>query len=472
MVFNSFQFLLFFIVVTTLYYVVNLKWQWLFLLLASCYFYAFFIPVYLLVLFAIIAIDYFAGIFIEKADGKKRKFFLAISLATNLGVLATFKYYNFFIDTLNSFLGIWHLTITPFPFWHILLPIGLSFHTFQAMSYTIEVYKGNQKPEKHVGIYALYVMFYPQLVAGPIERPQQMLHQFYERHLPDYEGIGNGLKTILWGFFMKVVVADRLAIYVDYVYTNVEIHGRLALITASFLYSFQIYGDFAGYSLIAIGAARTMGFNLSANFKQPFLADSLANFWGRWHITLSQWFRDYVYITLGGNRVSRTKYIFNIFIVFIISGLWHGANWTFLVWGLLHGIFMVLEYLLMNKFKKKKNSTHWVGYVYTFAIVTLCFIFFRASNVAEGFYVIKRIFFGGIPWLVGKDFDERTLLVYSAIGIVCVLVADIKREYFSKKKLLFYHNNTVVRMLSCVLLALVILLFGVFDGGQFIYFQF
>src|SRR6201996_6504374 len=262
MLFNSFPFLLFFLVVTPLYDITGARWRWLLLLLASCYFYAAFIPVYLFLLFGIILIDYIAGRMIETAAGVRRKAFLLLSFAANLGALGVFKYYNFFVDNFAHSL----------PYWHLLLPLGLSFHTFQAMSYTIEIYRGKQKAETHLGIYALYVMFYPQLVAGPIERPQQLLPQFDQHHIPDYGAIAEGLKEMLFGFFIKTVVADRLAIYVDYVYEHPGLHSRLALLLAVFFFAFQIYCDFAGYSLIAIGTARTMGFTLVTNFRTPLLS--------------------------------------------------------------------------------------------------------------------------------------------------------------------------------------------------------
>ena len=471
MLFNSFQFLLFFLVVTFLYYIINFKWQWLLLLLASCYFYAAFIPAYILVLFAIILIDYTAGRFIEKSIGKQRKLFLVISIVANLSALAIFKYHNFFVDNVNEVLNILNVPIKPFPIWHIVLPIGLSFHTFQAMSYTIEVYKGNQKAEKHFGIYALYVMFYPQLVAGPIERPQQLLHQFYEKHPADYEGIADGLKKMLWGFFMKTVVADRLAIYVDYVYAHVGLHSRLALLTATFFYSFQIYCDFAGYSLIAIGAAKTMGFQLTENFRQPYLASSVGAFWNRWHITLSRWFRDYLYIPLGGDRVGTLRYVFNIFVIFLLSGLWHGANWTFIIWGILHGLLIITEFFLSKTILRKRNLNI-ASLLYSFITVSLCWVFFRAINLQDAFTVIHRIFSPNTAWLITGEFEERSLLLYSLFGIICVLAVDIKKEFFSETRLLLNHKNISVRLATCIILIIIILSVGVFDGGQFIYFQF
>jgi alginate O-acetyltransferase complex protein AlgI len=479
MLFNSFQFLLFFILVTPLYYLTGFKWRWLLLLLASCYFYASFIPAYLLILFTIIIIDYTAGRFIENAGGNRRKFFLIVSIVANLGVLGIFKYYNFFIDNVNELLALLGIRTTPFPLWHLALPIGLSFHTFQAMSYTIEVYRGNQKAEKHPGIYALYVMFYPQLVAGPIERPQQLLPQFYERRRPDYEGISEGLKTMLWGFFMKVVVADRLAIYVDFAYTHPELHSRLALLMAAFFYSFQIYCDFAGYSLIALGSARTMGFQLMKNFNAPFLARSVTEFWRRWHISLYSWFNDYLFIPIVINRRTWGQWsvIYGLFITFFLSGLWHGAAWTFVIMGLLQAFAISIEFLTAKWKTRLENKIVRViaalaRRLITFSFISFAFIFFRSPNLHEAFSVIHRITSPGTPWKIAAEFESRTLLLYSFFGIACVIMSDVKKEFFSNTRLLLYDKKAGVRLTSCIALVIIILLLGVFDGGQFIYFQF
>jgi len=466
MLFNSFGFLIFFVVVTLLYYVTNASWRWLLLLLASCYFYMSLIPAYILVLFSIIIIDYAAAICMEKMADKK-KFFLLLSIMVNLTVLAVFKYYNFFAENVNALLGAWQLKVAPLPFWYIILPIGLSFHTFQAMSYTIEVYRGNYRAEKHFGIYALYVMFYPQLVAGPIERPAQLLPQFYKKHAVDYDLIAQGLKMMLWGFFMKVVMADRLAIFVDYVFARAEWHSRSALLLAGFFYPFQVYGDFAGYSLIAIGAAKTMGFTLNENFRRPYLSASLTHFWTRWHITLYSWFRDYVYIPLGGNRKGKFRQVFNILLVFALSGLWHGAQWNFVVFGLLQGCIIVLELVF-----KRPPAAKIAGILYTFVVFSVCLIIFRSTTLKGGIVFIRRLFSPATPWLLSGEFEERASLLYSFFAIGCVLAADIINEFFSKNDLLLYHRKTWIRLSACIALVLIILLIGVFDGAQFIYFQF
>jgi len=347
MLFNSFEFLIFFIIVTSLYFSIPHKFRWALLLFASCVFYMFFIPAYILILIFTIVIDYFAGILIENAVGKKRKHFLWLSLAANIGVLAFFKYYNFFNENLTEILSV-SGTKNPIPYLNIILPIGLSFHTFQAMSYTIEVYRNHQKAERHFGIYALYVLFYPQLVAGPIERPQNLLHQFREKHFFEYNRVVDGLKLMAWGLFKKVVIADRLAAMVDVVYDDPSHHFGLQVIIATVFFAFQIYCDFSGYSDMAIGAARIMGFKLMTNFNRPYFSKSISEFWKRWHISLSTWFRDYLYIQLGGNKVVRSRWYFNLFITFVISGLWHGANWTYIIWESLHGAYLIFALVTKN----------------------------------------------------------------------------------------------------------------------------
>ena len=343
MLFNSFQFLLFFPIVSILFFILPHKIRWLMLLSASCFFYMFFKPIYILILFSTIIIDYFVGIFLEKTqDFKKKKTILIFSFIANLGVLAIFKYFNFLnenISSLTIFLGF----SNPIPYLKILLPIGLSFHTFQAMSYTIEVFRGNQKAEKHFGIYALYVMFYPQLVAGPIERPQNMIHQFYEKKYFNYNNAILGLNLIVFGLFKKIVVADRLAVYVNEVYADIGNANTISMFIACIFFSIQIYCDFSGYSDIARGTAKFMGFDLMLNFNRPYLATSVAEFWTRWHISLSTWFRDYVYIPLGGNRNGKLNWYRNLIVVFLLSGLWHGANWTFIIWGALHALFIIFS---------------------------------------------------------------------------------------------------------------------------------
>jgi|KBSSwiStaDraftv2_1062776.scaffolds.fasta_scaffold45776_2 D-alanyl-lipoteichoic acid acyltransferase DltB (MBOAT superfamily) len=437
-----------------------------------------FVPIYILILGFTIIIDYWAGIFLEKTTGKNRKFFLIASLVANIGVLSVFKYYNFFNENLTALLHDIGLK-NPVPALSILLPIGLSFHTFQAMSYTIEVYRGNQKAEKNFGIYALYVMFYPQLVAGPIERPQNLLHQFYENHKFDYERVVNGLKLILWGFFKKLVIADRLALYVGAVYNNPTHHTGLSFIMATIFFAFQIYCDFSGYSDIAIGAAKVMGFKLMTNFNRPYLARNISEFWQRWHISLSTWFKDYLYIPLGGNRVSVPRWYFNLFFVFLISGLWHGANWTFIIWGALNGFYLVFAIVsrgIRNRIaqlvglNKLPRINRTIEVATTFMLVCFAWIFFRANSLADSFLIIKNIF--NLKGPLFFDSADPSSFVFSVFGICMLLMIELKQEYYKGKFSLFNNPHWLIRNLSYAVLIILILLIGVFDGGQFIYFQF
>jgi D-alanyl-lipoteichoic acid acyltransferase DltB (MBOAT superfamily) len=356
-----------------------------------------FIPVYILILFFTIAIDYVAGILIENAEGRKRKFFLAASIVANVGVLAVFKYFNFLSANANAIAEVFHWPYE-FPILGIILPIGLSFHTFQAMSYTIEVYRGRQVAERNLGIYALYVMFFPQLVAGPIERPQNLLRQFYEKHFIEYERVTNGLRKMAMGLFMKVVIADRLARYVNVVYNNPTDFEGLSLVMATFFFAFQIYCDFAGYSLVAIGSAEVMGFRLMRNFDRPYLSKSISEFWSRWHISLSSWFRDYVYIPLGGNRVAKPRWYYNLFITFLLSGLWHGANWTFIIWGTLNGFFLIFSLASRDVRESFNRAIGLVSHprfhavlsvLITFTLTCIAWVFFRAATLDDAMYVLR-----------------------------------------------------------------------------------
>ena len=476
MLFDSFQFLFFFLAVTTLYFVLPFRVRWFLLLISSCYFYMAFVPIYILILIFTIIIDYFAGIFIEGASGAKRKFFLICSLVANIGVLSFFKYYNFLSQNLNFLFHSFGLT-TSVPYLQILLPIGLSFHTFQAMSYTIEVYRGHEAAEKNFGIYSLYVMFYPQLVAGPIERPQNLLHQFRTKYPFDYDRIADGLKMILWGFFKKIVIADRLAIYVNATYNHPQEHTGLTLTLATFFFAFQIYCDFSGYSDIAIGSAKVMGFKLMTNFNRPYFAKNISEFWKRWHISLSTWFRDYLYISLGGNRVAVPRWYFNLFIVFLISGLWHGANWTYVLWGAINGfylVFAIITHQLRSKLDKltglsKNPKLHKAfNIIITFLLSCFAWIFFRANNIDDAFLIIKKVFTFKGPLFI----QNPSMVIYSFTGIFILLFVDMKKEFYKGSFSFFNHQNWWVRNLSYATLVIIILLMGVFDGGQFIYFQF
>lgn len=472
MLFNSFEFLIFYPLVTLIYFLLSQKFRWLWLLAASCYFYMFFKPIYILILAATIVIDYFAGLQLGKLEGKARKWMLILSIVANVGVLVVFKYYNFFAENINSLLSVGGLHLQ-LKYLDILLPIGLSFHTFQAMSYTIEVYRGHQQPEKHFGIYALYVMFYPQLVAGPIERPQNILHQFHIKQSFDADNLTEGLKLMLWGLFKKLFVADRLSVYVGMAYETSGTQTGSTLLMAAFFFAIQIYCDFSGYSDIARGAAKTMGYDLLINFRRPYLATNITDFWRRWHISLSTWFRDYVYFPLGGNKTSNAKWAFNILVVFLLSGIWHGANWTFVVWGLLHAILTIGHKLFSSsnasKAPKQKHFLRQLpSIIFTFILVMFAWIFFRATDVSQAVFIIKKII---TNWHSHLQIKSRDWLAISLLGIAIVLLTDIITEYNLNIKLLG-SRFTAVRLITVSLMIIGILLFGVLHNVSFIYFQF
>ncbi len=492
MLFNSFEFLIFFPVVTIIFFLLPHKWRWLHLLLASCVFYAAFIPAYILILFFTIIIDYIAGIMIEKQTGRRRKSFLIISIVANVGVLAIFKYYNFFIDNTNELLHSLNITTSSLPLLNIILPIGLSFHTFQAMSYTIEVYRGHQKAEKHFGIYALYVMFYPQLVAGPIERPQNIIHQFYEKKKFNYDNVTDGLKLMMWGMFKKVVIADRLVKLTDPVFNDPHSYTPIVLVLAAVFFSIQIFCDFSGYSDIALGSAKVMGFTLMKNFDKPYHSKNISEFWKRWHISLSSWFRDYLYISLGGNKVSVPRWYFNLFFVFLVSGFWHGANWTFIVWGALHGFYLIFA-IVSQKYRNKVNNALGitkVPWLYTgmqilttYCLVTFAWIFFRANSIRDAFYIA-----GKIPAAISDAFSIAfnresvlttigTMPVYSTdliLSFLAILFLEVVHLAQRKRSLLvtLKQKPLIVRWGVYYLFLMLIIFFGVYENRQFIYFQF
>jgi len=476
MVFNSIAFAIYFVVVISLYFAMPFRYRHVFLLAASCYFYMAFIPIYILILVFTITVDYFVGICLESAEGNKRKLLLMASIFANVGVLAVFKYQNFIISNTSSLVHLFggdrNLSLLS-----IVLPIGLSFHTFQALSYIIEVYRGHQKAERNFILYALYVMFFPQLVAGPIERPQNLLPQFHLKHDFRYSEAVDGLRLILWGLFKKVVIADRLALYVDAVYGNPNIHNGTTFIVATIFFAFQIYCDFSGYSDIAIGSAKIMGIRLMDNFRRPYLSKSIAEFWRRWHISLSSWFRDYLYISLGGNRVPIPRWYLNLLIVFLVSGLWHGAKWTFVIWGGLNGIYLVMGILtrdlrenIVKTFRLTRFSVllNVCGTAFTFAIVCFTWVFFRADNVSDAFLIIKKMAFPSGALFVG----QLSILAYSIFGILFLMLIELNQEYSFIKISIFGNRRWYVRQLAYNAMAVLILLVGVFDSGQFIYFQF
>ena len=468
MLFNSIDFIVFLPIVFFLYWIVPSKHyriQNIILLIISYIFYGWwdwrFLGLILLSSFA----DFFIGILLSKNHSENRnKFYLMLSLVINLGVLGFFKYYNFFISSISD-----SFSLLGFPIeigaLNIILPVGISFYTFQTLSYTIDIYKKKLEPTTDIVAFFTFVSFFPQLVAGPIERASHLLPQFNSARKFTSNNISRSFKYILWGFFLKLVVADRAGIYVDAVYNNVDMHGGLTFSMATILFAFQIYGDFSGYSLIAIGVAKMFDFHLMTNFMRPYLSKSVGEFWNRWHISLSTWFRDYLYIPLGGNRVKKSRWLLNLFITFVISGLWHGANWTFIVWGGLNGLYLIYEVLLNRE--KKRNVLN-IGL--TFLLINISWVFFRANNVSEALLILGRIFTQPGDFFIGSG-EDVTALFYSVTSITILLIVEIRAEYFDRyvqeKRFSQY-----IELFKYAVLAFLILYLGVFNKSQFIYFQF
>lgn len=472
MIFNSIEFLIFFSIILIVYFSISFKWRWLLLLGASYSFYAAWRPIYLFLIVYSTVVDYIVGLKIaETEDKSQRKILLAISLISNLGLLFIFKYYNFFSQSIQAIVTTLGVTLE-LPTSDLVLPVGISFYTFQTLSYTFEVYKGNIKPEKNAGIFALFVSFFPQLVAGPIERPQHLLPQFKQQFEFDAQRISSGLRLMLWGMFKKVVIADQLAQHVNSVYNNPEDAFGLAVIFATYGFALQIFCDFSGYSDIAIGAARIMGFDLRLNFKLPYMATSIPDFWRRWHISLSTWFRDYVYIPLGGNRVPAKRMYLNLMIVFVVSGLWHGANWTFVVWGFVHGLMMILSVWTSDTRRsllKRLGISEYprletrLKIFTTFHLVVFAWIFFRANSLSDALTLIRNS-----VQMTSQD-GLVLLLLFVLIFLVCGLEPLQKfrevGDYFQTKP-------TQIRWAFYIVCALLILNFGVTNEIPFIYFQF
>jgi alginate O-acetyltransferase complex protein AlgI len=471
MLFNSVEFLIFFPIVLALFFILPHKFRWSLLLIASCFFYMFFRPVYILILFFTIVIDYYAGILIEQqTDQKKRKLFLVMSLVANIGVLAVFKYFNFLnenITGLGALLGL-HIDI---PYLTILLPVGLSFHTFQAMSYTLEIYRGNYTAERHFGIYALYVMFFPQLVAGPIERPQHMLHQFHEKKIFSYANMVNGLNLIAWGMFKKIVIADRLSEYVNLVYGNANHYTTIPIVIATVFFVFQIYCDFSGYSDIAIGLGKMMGYELMQNFDRPLISKSVSEFWRRWHISLSSWFRDYLFSPIIFSRKNWGIFalVYATFITFILCGLWHGAKWTFVIFGALQGTLISYEIMTSDfrkKLAKKMNKTlhQSICLFLTFCFTCFSMIFFRAETLTQAKIIVMKIF----QFNFAFSWPEITTKLGTLNLMMCLMVIGLLFISYLLPKSMEVRFKTAF-FISITTLTI---LLGTNGKAEFIYFQF
>ncbi len=481
MLFNSLHFLIFFPIVTAVYFSIPHKYRWILLLISSYYFYMSWKAEYVILIIISTLIDYIAGIIIYNSKTQRRKnLFLWLSLLSNLGLLFTFKYFNFFSDSLRTILQQFSIQLDPITL-KVLLPVGISFYTFQTISYTIDVYRGEIKPQKHIGIFALYVSYFPQLVAGPIERAKNLLPQFFEKHYFDYKRVTDGLKLMLWGFFKKVVIADRLAIIVNTIYATPTDYNGIPLILATVFFAFQIYCDFSGYSDIAIGSAQIMGIRLMDNFNRPYFSKSISEFWKRWHISLSSWFKDYLYIPLGGNRVSTSRWYFNLFVTFLVSGLWHGANLTFVIWGALHGFYVIFGVITKTLKDRLLNITKLIQFprliqlsriLSTFVLVNIGWVIFRANNVSDAFYILTHLFkgisFSSKGIIPGLDWTD----LFFVIGIIAFMeFVHLIQEHSSIRQFLD-GKPLLLRWLIYLIIIFLILLFGNFNNTQFIYFQF
>ncbi len=491
MLFNSLAFGIFLPIVFILYWIIPHKYRWIMLLAASCYFYMSWNPKYVLLIFIMSFVTWEAGKLVYAAgDIRKKKLWIVIAIAVCIGILSFFKYFNFASNSFTKLLNLISVPIQPFTL-KLLLPVGISFYTFQSLGYAIDVYRGKIEPEKNFFRYTLFVSFFPQIMAGPIGRADRLMPQLFEDRKFDYDKAVYGLRLMLWGYFKKLIIADLLAKYVDVVFNNVTDYFGLTLIAATVMYTFEIYCDFSGYSDIAIGVAKIFNIDLMTNFSSPYYARSVREFWSRWHISLSTWFRDYVYIPLGGNRCSEKKNAFNIIITFLLSGLWHGAAWNYVVWGGLHGIYQVAENFCHRHLAKKeyrtmkerdiKRSIPWsIGHgLLTFALVSYAWSFFRANSVSDAFYVSTHMFRGIVHvansymmMLNNMGLDTKKFLYIMAYILILMIVDFIamKTDVF----MAFGKLKLPVRWLVYVGLTTFIIVMKLHNGTtqQFIYFQF
>ena len=484
MLFNSFEFLLYFPVVIAIYFAMPYRWRWLHLLLASYFFYMSWEPAYALLIAASTVVDYFVGLRLPEAKGTRRKLLLCVSLCLNLGLLFSFKYYNLIngsFQTLAAIVGVdWLLPESNF-----LLPVGISFYTFQTLGYTIDVYRGKQSPERHLGRFALYVSFFPQLVAGPIERASRLLPQFHQDHAWDSARVVSGLRLMLWGLFKKVVVADRIAILVNAVYDQPDDYAGFWVVLATFFFGFQVYCDFSGYSDIAIGAARVMGYKLMLNFNQPHIARSVGEFWSRWHISLITWFRDYVYFPLGGSRGAPLRVVTNVLIVFGLSGLWHGASWTFLIWGLMNGVYIIVgrvtaetrdRFAVASGFARLPRLRILWQTLTAVALPYFSFVWFRADSFDHALLVYSRLLYGWdqllqpteLYWTLHKMGLDFPLLFLMLLLVPVTELGEYLRLNHEKRKPV----ATWVQWTSDYALLFGVLVLGRFSSEAFFYFQF
>lgn len=477
MLFNSFSFGFFLVITYVLYWLIfnrNIKVRNVFLLAASYFFYGYWNWKLLILIVVVSAADFLFGYLIHKSDRSVvRKAFLTLSLVINLGILGFFKYCNFFIDSFYSVLQLFNETITP-PLLNIILPVGISFYTFQGLSYVLDIYDRKFQPTKDAVAFFAFISFFPQLIAGPIERARDLLPQFSSPKKFDYDMTRKGLFLIAVGLFKKVVIADRLAVYVDAVYGDIANVQGLPALMAVLFFTFQLYLDFSAYSQIAIGTAKLFGFRLSTNFNKPYLATSFKDFWSRWHITLTQWFRDYLYFPLGGNRKGKGRAYFNMIVVFAVSGLWHGASWNFVIWGLLNGLFLVVFDKTFHLNPKnnlgKIGSCLFVTVLWGFSLV-----FFRTGSFADAMAMFGNLGFGNASDLYNHGLDqvEFNFVLYLLAGLMLIELLLKNRQ--EKVEEFFFNRFFPLRWLAYFVIVLATVYLGVYGIGSdnaFIYFQF
>lgn len=478
MVFTSFNFLIFFPILAVLYWITPAKYRWVTLLIASYFFYINIKPVYALLVGGVTLSTYVFTRLIDKTNIESRKrAFMVINIVLILLPLFFFKYFSSINEGIFTLLESMHVR-WPLPEIKLILPIGISFYSFMAIGYTIDVYNEEIKPEKNIGILALFVSFFPLILSGPIERAKNMLPQFKAHRHIEYSMVMEGLKMMLWGYFMKLVVADRVGVYVDAVYNNIDQHNGTTLFFASLLYPFQVYADLGGYSLIAIGTAKILGLNVMQNFKRPFFATSMSEFWRRWHISLISWLTDYVYtpLSFAFRKYKVWGIVISLMITFIISGIWHGPALTFVVWGIMQGIFLCIEALTNKKravFEKKHNLSKKGWYIFigasvTYLLFTASQIFARALNINDALTIYKKIFTVTGPIFKG-DYQQ---LIYALFSIVFLFTIEFIQEFISKSPLPFKYRYGFLNRMGYGFLLILIVMIGVFDGSQFIYFQF
>lgn len=479
MLFNSLSFAIFLPMVFILYWAIPDKYRWIILFVSSYYFYMSWNVKYVALILFTTVISYGCALGLEGAEQQqKKKVLITFTLVASLGCLFFFKYFNFASKSIADLLNLCTLKVHPVTL-NLLLPVGISFYTFQTLGYVIDVYRGEVKAEHHFGKYATFIAFFPQLVAGPIERTKNLLPQITGEHKFDYNKAAAGLRLMAWGFFKKMVVADTLAVYIDTVYDNLHSYTGFPLLVVSVLFSIQIYCDFAGYSDIAIGTAKLFAIDLMKNFDSPYFSASVKEFWSRWHISLSSWFRDYVYIPLGGNRVSKGKNARNLMVTFFVSGLWHGADWTYVIWGGIHGLAQVLEKFFLPKKKEKQSMlSWWCRVVVTFLFATFAWIFFRAETLGDAIYVITHMF-SGISSMAVYFSNIFVLLGMDKLTFVGMIVSIALLTWFDYRSLKCDVLGELAQKKTCLRWAVyvIFILFILFNipvtsGQEFIYFQF